>query len=159
MLSKQLLSAIRSIANKITRQRTPLVSVWHRISLAHRLVATEQCRFESGGLQNVCTARQYSTLLISNSALLLHCACSPAAKLGFFKLTLHWRTHNRFLQIMYLWTLFIRNQSGAKLELLSILRKWPVSMETVTKYEKLKKYDISGSRWPILTILVSKYMF
>jgi len=35
----------------------------------------------------------------------------------------------------------------------------PFPWQPSPKYEKLKKYDISGSRWPILTILVSKHMF
>ena len=35
----------------------------------------------------------------------------------------------------------------------------PFPWQPSPKYEKLKKYNISGSRWRILTILVSKHMF
>jgi hypothetical protein len=41
-----------------------------------------------------------------------------------------------FLQIMHVWTLHIKNPSDAKLASLSILRKWLVSMTTITKIEK-----------------------
>jgi hypothetical protein len=49
-----------------------------------------------------------------------------------------------FLQIMHLGTIHIKNPSDAKLASLSILRKWLVSMATVTKIEKYKKSYISG---------------
>ena len=45
-----------------------------------------------------------------------------------------------FLQIMHTRILHIKNSSDAKLALLSILRKWPVSMATIVKNRKISQY-------------------
>ena len=64
---------------------------------------------------------------------------SPAAKRGFWVQPCTKSTHNGFLQIMHPRTFHIKNPSDAKLALLSVLSKWPVSMATIVEIEKYKK--------------------
>ena len=49
----------------------------------------------------------------------------------------------------------INNSSDAQMASLRILRKWPVSMATIDRIEKYKKYNISADIQAIFTILVS----
>ena len=59
--------------------------------------------------------------------------------------TLHDSTHNEFLQIMHPRTFHIKNPSDAKLALLSILRKWPVSNATVVRNRKIQNVQYLSS--------------
>ena len=63
---------------------------------------------------------------------------------GIFGPTLHWNTHNGFLQIMHTRTFHIKNPSDAKLASLSFFfyRKWHVSMTTIVNIKKYKKLNI-----------------
>ena len=73
-------------------------------------------------------------------------------------LILHVSTHNGFLQIMHPRTFHIKNPSDAKLASLSILRKRPISMATIVRIEKYKKYNIPVHIQAIFTILVSGHV-